>query len=848
MNNSTERGIAMHWGKLSGAMTAMQLGRARHSLRPVALAAMASSCMVIAVPAAMAQQSQVRFDIPAQPLDGALRAFALQSGQQVLFDESVVAGHRAPALNGDFAPREALGRLIEGSGITVATSRPGVYTLRAATPGAPGAAGAAAGAAGAAAAPATLPSVVVEADADRSGTTEGTGSYTTRAMSTATRLDLSVRETPQSVSVITRSQMDDQGITDLGDVVKQAPGLTFDQSGDVGSDSSVIYSRGFEIDNYMVDGVPMLYSNYSGVFQTTDMALYDRVEVVRGATGLMSGVGSPGGTINLVRKRPTPQFQANAKVEIGSWDYYRAEADISTPLNESGSVRGRLVAAYQDNDTSIDRQHERRSILYGVVEADLTPRTLATFGFTVLDEDLTAHARSGRPLYFSDGSRAIWARSDSAAADWAYSKRKSNVLFASVEHRFDSDWMLKGTFNHYRTEYDEVLGYAAGGYADPATGAGMNLYAGRWAGQPTQDSFDIYARGPFTLGGRRHELVVGATASRTTDDTLNYNLWWFDDWDSSIPNIFTWQGSIPAQPVNPATGDWQDKERTLSAYATTRLKPTDALSVILGARVTSWREERSTFTYATGESTYQKREADGEVTPYAGLVYDIGRNWSVYGSFTNIFKPQSKKDAGGSYLDPEVGDAYELGTKAAFFDDRLNFSAAVYKVQQDNFGVAIPNTYAPDGSQAYEPASGTKTKGFELELAGQVTRQWQVGTAFSRNLIHDSEGEPLNTNLPQNTFKLFTSYRLPEVGNGLILGGGLRWQSGIYSDGMGPGGVRFEQDGYAVVDLMAQYAITPKVTAALNLYNVTDKTYYTSAWSSYYGAPRSARLSVNVAF
>jgi len=698
------------------------------------------------------------------------------------------------------------------------------------------------------AASATLPGIMVEADADRSGTTEGSGSYTTPSMSSSTRLNLSVRETPQSVSVITRQQLDDQGITDLPAVVKQTAGLSFDQTGDVGSDSSTIYSRGFAIDNFLVDGVPQLYTNYKTIFQTTDMALYDHVEVVRGATGLLSGVGSPGGTLNLVRKRPTPQFQANVKVEAGSWDYYRAEADISTPLNESGSVRGRLVAAYQDNDTSIDRQHERRSILYGVVEADLTSRTLATLGFTAVDEDLTGHARSGRPLYYADGSRAVWARSDSAGANWAYSKRKSDGLFASVEHRFDSDWVVKGTYSHYRTSYDEMIGYAAGGYADPTTGAGMNLYAGRWGGQPTQDSFDVYARGPFMLGGRRHDLVVGAIASRTKDDTDTYNLWWFDNWDSAIPNIFTWQGNNPAEPPNPPNGRMLDNERTLSAYATTRLKPTDALSVILGARVTNWRDDKSTLTFATGQTDVVNREANGEVTPYAGVVYDLGQHWSVYGSFSNIFLPQSNKAADGSYIDPQVGDVYELGTKAAFFDNRLNFSAAAYQVRQDNLAVPIPDTYAPDGSQAYRAESGAKTKGFELELAGQLARGWQVGTSFSRNLIRDSEGESLNTFLPQNTFKLFSSYRLANVGNGLVLGGGLRWQSSTYTDDVGPDAVRFGQGGYTVVDLMAQYAFTPKVSAALNIYNLTDKHYYTSTSSSYYGAPRSARVSLNVAF
>src|SRR5690606_22373401 len=184
----------------------------------------------------------------------------------------------------------------------------------------------------------------------------------------------------------------DQGLTQLSDVVIQTPGLTLDSSGNAGSDSSTIYSRGFEVDNYQIDGVAQSYSNYSRIFQTNDMALYDRVEVVRGATGLMNGVGSPGATINLVRKRPTRDFQASVKAEAGSWNYYRSEADISTPFNEDGSVRGRLVAVWQDNDSYIDRLEERKKILYGVVEADLGPDTLAAVGFTFQEHDASGHA------------------------------------------------------------------------------------------------------------------------------------------------------------------------------------------------------------------------------------------------------------------------------------------------------------------------------------------------------------------------------------------------------------------------------------------------------------------------
>src|SRR5690606_34965951 len=179
----------------------------------------------------------------------------------------------SPALTGSYAPRDAIGRLLAGSGLEVVTRADGSYTLKKAAEEAPREG-------------ATLPAVQVTADVLGS-TTEGTGSYTTGAASTATRLNLSLRETPQSVSVMTRQRMEDQGLTQLQDVVAQTAGLVISQGGNAGSDSSPIYSRGFQVENYQIDGVGQVYGGYNGIFQTNDMVLYDRVEVVRGATGLM---------------------------------------------------------------------------------------------------------------------------------------------------------------------------------------------------------------------------------------------------------------------------------------------------------------------------------------------------------------------------------------------------------------------------------------------------------------------------------------------------------------------------------------------------------------------------------
>lgn len=802
----------------------------RRRLLPLACAAALGTLTVS--PAAHSQTTAPAapqsLSLPAQPLGQALNALARQSGVAISADAALITNRNAPALQGTMSLREALQRLLAGSGLVAVPSAAG-WTIRPA---------------GASDEGAMLTPLTVTAQSDRS-TTEGSGSYTTGSMQTATRLPMSIRETPQSVSVITRQRMEDQGLTQLPEIIQQVAGLTMSQSGNQGSDSTPIYSRGFTVENYQVDGVGHLHSNYADIFQSNDMVLYDRVEVVRGATGLMNGIGTPSATINLIRKKPTAEFQGYVKAETGSWDRYRLEADVSGPLNAAGSLRGRSVIAWQDNDSYIDRLNETKKIASGIIEADLAPNTLLTAGLTWQQHRATGHSRGGLPLFNSDGTRTTWQRSDSAAASWAYSERENLAAFAALEHRFDNDWKVKGTYSYDRTKFDEQLGYAAGGNPNKATGAGVSLYAGRWSGPPTQHSLDVYASGPFTLFDRKHDLVVGATASRTKQDAESHHLWYI----LPVTNIYTWNGNTPSRPDNSPNGDFNYTEKTTSAYATARFKPFDALSIIVGARTTSWEDETYNRSYATGVATNVRREWANQVTPYAGLVFDLSSQWSVYASYTDIFKPQSSKDASGSYLDPLLGKAYELGSKAELFGGKLNLAAALYQIEQDNLAVSIPGVLAPDGSQAYRAAAGTKTRGVEFEVGGQLARNWQASAAFARNLSQDADGNLLNTNVPQNTLKLFSTYRLPWVGNGLTVGGGVRWQNRTWSDFTWiSGSPRVTQEAYSLVDLMARYEITPQVSATFNAYNLFDKTYQTSSSSAYYGEPRSVRLSLAYRF
>ena len=689
-----------------------------------------------------------------------------------------------------------------------------------------------------------LPTITVVANTD-TPVTELTGLYTAKATTASTGLTLSLKETPQLVSVITRQQMEDQNLTQLTDVVAQAAGLTINQGGNIGSDNSPIYARGQQVDNYLLDGVKLL-SSYSNIFQSQDTALFDRVEIVRGANGLMTGAGTASASINMVRKKPLQDFKASVSASAGSWDTSRTDIDVSTPLNQMGNVRGRAVLAYQDGNSYIDRYSEERKVAYGVIEADLTDRTKASLGVSYQQIDISGIARGGLPSYYNDGTLINWSRSDSAAASWAYSNRATTGYFADIEHQFNEYWKLKGTVARTITASDEVVGYTYS-YAgiDKQTGAGAMLYATRWDYEPTQDLFNLTLNGSFDLFNQTHDVIIGTTYTKSENERPTYSGWNNGmSWDGNLDNIFSWNGNNPKRPATQIDGWYGSDETSKSVFGAMRLKPTDDLAVILGARVEDWQRIKKDHSNTSNTTEITSQEENGEVIPYISLTYDLTDHWTTYASYTNIFLPQDKKTITGSYIDPLTGNSTEFGIKGEFFDKQLNVGAAIYQTKEDNKAIAldIPST---DGSTVYRAESGTKSRGIELEATGKITNLWQISASFSRNLSQDSNGDTLNSNIPDNTAKLFTTYTLPYLNEALTIGGSLRWQSKIYSDETRPNFVdTFTQNSYTLVDLMARYKINDNLLLNFNLNNLFNEKYHLATTNSYYGAATNFRVGV----
>ncbi len=574
-------------------------------------APLAQACLGLALALSLhaAQAQTARFDIPPQPLAAALDQFARQAGLQLVFDPQLARDRQAPALRGEHGLRQALDALLRGSGLDARIEN-GTLSIRPV-----------------AASGRSLAEIRVEARRAGDGTTEGTGSYTSRVTSIASKTDQAFREIPQSVSVITREQLDDRRLADIRDALAATPGITTSQ---LNFESSYFYARGFQIDSLSIDGgAPLNIASYT-YSHNQNMAFYDRVEVMRGASGLLGGVGDPGGTINVVRKKPLAQPRLVVEQSVGRWNQYRTMVDATGPLAADGRVRGRAVLAYEDRDHHIDTVHNRAPQLYGVVEADLTADTLLTAG--------ASHARQKRrgvgggdvPRY-SDGSDIGLPRNTSFTQDWARAERNTTELFTQLEHRFANRWKLKLNLTHSKSDYEGTTAFGYGAL-DRASGDGVTWYGGgqyRYAN--TQDVADLSLAGNFALAGRTHEFLLGLDRQKIKSF---WNVGYTDG--AGVTPIDVWNPGpwrpAPAGPESRRYNPW-GQEQT-GGYAMLRLHPRDDLHVILGARHARYQFDQ--VYEALNDGTGQWKLASGsrfsepaKLTPYGGVIVDLNAQWSA---------------------------------------------------------------------------------------------------------------------------------------------------------------------------------------------------------------------------
>lgn len=646
-----------------------------------------------------------------------------------------------------------------------------------------------------------------------------------------------LQEIPNTMTVTTREQLELREINSLEDLMLQTPGVTV--TGTNPENPSLI-SRGFSINNYMIDGVAGI--DFPGT--TPDLAIYERVEVLRGPAGLFSGAGSPAGSVNFVRKRPGKEKSFQIGATIGSWENYRGEADISVPLNETGSIRARASGAYVDQHHFFDVAHTKRGIIYGIVEADITPKTTIAIGGHY--QDLNTPVQTGLPGYVSGGLIDL-PRSTYIGSKWNVIEEESQVLFVDLTHQISGNWLVRATAQNATRDFYRPFAYLGNPSVTPTSGINR-LGAMQGIGDAEQNSFDAHLSGSFKLFGRSHDLLIGADYQEITNHSMvGRNNGFFD------VDIYNPTHDIP-KPDMPYLSMTDSETSQYGLYGQARLRLTDPLTIVLGGRYSNWETESVSSSRTAETLPWTQRpangyEIEGQFTPYAGLVYTINPVWSLYASYADSFTPQSQQTAEGDLIDPITGGQIEGGVKGALFDGRALLSVAAYRITQANRAQADPNY--PDGSGFYVASGEVQSTGVEVEVSGRITPDWMIAGGYAYNTNEytkdrNNVGRPFTAISPEHSLKLWTNYRVREGAfAGWDFGGSLNAFTETVGDNV-------SQDGYFVVGAQAGYQLTESTRLQFSLNNVFDEVYYTriryTRNGNYYGEPRSLKVSIRAKF
>ncbi|UFH49861.1 TonB-dependent siderophore receptor [Pseudomonas sp. KNUC1026] len=778
----------------------------------------------------------VKLNIPAQPLAGALQAFGQQTGMEVLYSPQLLEGKRASAVSGSLEPADGLRQLLAGTQLTYQVQGNTLVLM----PAAQG--------------DAVQLGVTSVSGQGLGVTTEGSGSYTTGAV-TMGKTTQSIKEIPQTVSVISRQRIEDQKLTNLDQALTQTTGITRYQ----GSMTSSRYlSRGFEITNFRVDGSAAIGDS---VWPDVDTAIYDHIELLRGADGLFAGNGEPGGTINLARKRPTYDNQLSITNSVSRWDHYRTEIDASGSLAFDGKLSGRAVVVSQSQNSFMDYVGSNRDLFYGVLQADLTDTTTLLAGITH-DRSNSSDQAYGLPRY-SNGDDLKLPRSTYLAGYKDRYTRTDDSYFLRLEQQLADDWKfsLDGVYTKQNVVRDF---YNFNGSVDPATGSGVSASWGYQKYEPRERSFDATVTGSFDLFGLRHDVIAG---------------WMWHDYkvvvpgyesasgDVVVPNIFLFNPrdypSLRGSETLSSTG--HTYRRSDGAYGSLRLQLAEPLHLILGGSLTNYNYSYLELDPAgVGDpTTYEDRNV---FVPYAGLTYDLTPEWTAYTSVSEIYKSQADRlkgpVPGTSSLDPITGRNYEVGLKGELLDGKLNTYLTVYYTKREGQAVrdgGLTSSNPNDGASCcWLPNGEAVSKGIDFEVSGEVLPRLQATFGYTYNHMATRNAVAYSSLTPKHLAKLFASYQMPGAWAKLRVGAGVVAQTTSYVSGevVNSAGdtvdYKFNQSGYAIWSAFANYQIDKHWSAALNYENVFDKTYYStvgeSGYANFYGEPRNYTLSLTGKF
>ncbi|GGY12118.1 TonB-dependent siderophore receptor [Massilia dura] len=640
----------------------------------------------------------------------------------------------------------------------------------------------------------------------------------------ATRTDTPLAEVPQSVRVISLQQIEDLGATRMADTVDFVSGIS--RLNDFGGTWDNFAIRGFSSTDmgYLVNGFP----GSRGYNPPRDTATVERFEFLKGPAGAVYGSSEPGGTINIVTKKPKFDSANVAEASVGSTGLRRATLDSTGALTDTVAYRLNLVTEEGGPRSSL--LHNKRTLVAPALTWKIDGRT--TFGFE--SEFLRTDAPLDRGVINVRGVLGTLPRDRVLNEPGDDNMRlNSDTHQATLEHRLTDDWRVRIGASYKESDFYGEYTEATALAADNRT---LNRQA-TWRTLPSRDvALQAELEGKFTTGGIGHTLLVGAEASR-----LWMNMEILRSANTPI-DIYTPVYGKAAPALTSLTTSSDERQRVKAVFAQDQVSLSDRWKLLAGLR---WDEYSQSLENRVAK-TFIAREQSA-VTPRAGVTY-LPNGWSsLYVSAGKSFRGNNGTDIAGRAFDPQRSTAYEAGWKLQTPDGRLGATLALYEITKTNVLTAsdVPG---------YSVAAGEiRSTGFEVDVNGQVDRHWRVMGNFAWDDARVTKDKTLAAgtrlaNVPEYSAGLLAirEDRLPGGGR-YGIGAGANYvgeRSGNSAD-------TYSLPAYTTFKLVSYWQVNRRTRLSVDVHNLANRMFYTSSWGNLYvsaGAERSvvARLKVDL--
>ncbi|WP_314409981.1 TonB-dependent siderophore receptor [Pseudomonas kuykendallii] len=808
--------------------------------RAVRAAVIALPLSVLAAPPASAAETDARrYEIPAGPLSGALSRFAGDAGVLLSVDGSLVQGLNSSGLRGEYAVDQGFAALLRGSGLRAVRDAQGNYSLVAES------------------APVELQTLHVQGSLGNAlGSMAG---YNATHSSVATKTSLPLLETSQSVSVVTRQQMDDQGSQTVAQALRYTPGL---MSTPYGATTRYDYValRGINdgsVDNLFLDGQKMLGD--SGTYSSLQVDPYflERIDVLKGPSSVLYGRSNPGGLVALTSKKPEYQAHRQLQLTLGSNDFKQGAFDFTGPLGDEQCMAYRLVGVVKDADNQVDGIEEQRYALMPSLSIDFTDDTRLTL-LAMLQHDPKSGYHGGLPadgtVYQHNGQR-ISTHFFEGEDEREKFERDQQMLGYQLEHRFNDLVSARQNFQYLDSRVDSEQVYQYGYTTQYGYGADGDLYRAYTGAQEALHawSVDNQLQFEFATGALDHTLVTGLDYQRRKA-RVNYD-------------------GGTASAVNPYTG--VRPEATYSFYhqydESRRLEQTglyvqdlialDRWRFSLGLRQ-DWVEtsfEQTNSIYGDQSDSDKENKLTGRI----GVLYAFDNGLSPYVSYSDSFNPNTSPAYNGTtgnfdvtLLKPTEGEQYEAGLKYQPPGTDDLYTLSYFELTQSNLS-------SKDSSENFFRSVGEiRSRGVELEArtrptpnSNLVASYTYMDVEYTKDYIATS-GANNRGNTPnvvaRNMASLWADYTFADGAlGGLQLGGGARYFGRSWADAENT----LRLPSYTLFDASLGYDLSrvglDGVGVRLNLNNLTNEKYVAacnSLYQCYYGEERNVMATLNYDF